>query len=145
MTYSDANAILQVASAYASQEGDHPDVAAALDRVVVCEGDLTQALADLAGTPEQFGPVTDFLERLVDQTFAALLGKEELVEQLETHRKSVVGKAVTGIGVGAGIISGVTGLQVVFATIVFLYLVPIGVRAAYDTWLARKEAGADGV
>ena len=130
---------LELAAAYRGDATSDPAVAEAMMQVVSSGGDLSTALNALAGENTQFGRMDGLLDKLVDQTFQALLGKNELVEQLETQRRSVVGKVVAGIGVGAGLISAASGLQIAFAAIVFLYLVPIGVRTAYDQWVEQRQ------
>lgn len=132
--------IRRVARAQAPVEVD-PEVSRALAQVLEHGGDLGLALIGLVPErAEYFGPGKRFLQALVDQTFDALLGEEELIERLEAQRRSVLGQVVAGgVTVAATLISTVSGLQVAAAAVVFLYLVPIGVRAAYDTWKARQE------
>ena len=138
MTHSTPTA-LELAGAYWSDDAADPAVGEAMAQVVRNDGDLSRALNALAGEQAQFGKMDGFLDRLVEQTFEALLGKDELIEKLETQRRSVVGKVVAGIGVGATLISAASGLQITFAAIVFLYLVPIGVRAAFDQWTEKRS------
>ncbi|CAN5646840.1 hypothetical protein BH23GEM7_BH23GEM7_11290 [soil metagenome] len=133
--------ILKVARAQASAGGD-PEVSQAMARVLAHGGDLSQALADLA--PEQaqfFGPGKRFLESLVEETCHSLTGEGEIIAKLEEQRQSLLSNAAVGVGVGAGLISGATGLPVAIAAIVLLYLVPIGVRAGCRTWEQRERTG----
>jgi hypothetical protein len=119
-----------------------PEVARAVERVRIHGGDLSLALADLTGEQAQFGAMSRFLERLVDQTFEALVGKDEIIDRLEEQRRSLLGNVAVALSVGAGIVGTATGLQAAIATIVFLYLIPIGVRAAYEAWKGRQgESG----
>ena len=96
-------------------------------------GDLDKVVIDIAAPPDQFG-VGSFLKSLVDETFEALLGKDELIDRLEEARRSFSGAVATSVLAGAGVIAGATGLTISASTIVFLYLLPIGVRAAYREW-----------
>lgn len=139
--------ILEVARANAGKESD-PEVARVLDIVLAHGGDLSLTLSDLFAEPSQFGTGGRLLDNLVDQTFEALLGDEELVDRLEQVRRKLLGSAslviagTGGVGAAALWISSATGLQVVAAAVVFLYLLPIGVRAAFETWKTRGDSEA---
>jgi hypothetical protein len=131
--------ILSVARSQMPLEDDEA-VVTAMEALLAHNGDAEMALRDLGGAPEFFGRGR-FMEALVDQTFQALLGKEELIERLEAQRRSVAGNVVAGgITAAATLLSTASGIQVAIAAVVFLYLIPIGVRAAFDTWKERREA-----
>ena len=96
MQASHSQMILAVTQAQLEVE-ERSDVTLALQRIVARGGDLALVLNDLAASPpEFFGSGSRFLEALVDHTFEALPGNEELIEKMEAQRRSVIGSVVTG-------------------------------------------------
>ena len=127
MNGTDRELILRVAAQYAAT-GTDADVVRAAGRVAVRAGDLERALEDLMPMEAQFGPRA-LLERLKNEACTALLGEKDLVPRLEDLRKQVIGNAVGQVATATALLSGLTGWQTPVAVIVFLYMVPVGVRA----------------
>lgn len=127
MNGNDREVILRIAMHYAAT-GTDADAVRAAGLVAAHGGDLAHALADLVPTTARFGPGT-LLDRLKTEACAALLGEKDLIPRLEDLRNQVIGNAVGQVATAAALLSGLTGWQTPVAVIVFLYMVPIGVRA----------------
>lgn len=130
--------VLGLARAGLEAERD-PEVRRALERVLVHGGDVNAALGDLTpGQAEFYGPGARYLESLVSETCKALTGEGELVANLEDQRRNLLNNAAVGLGIGAGLISSTTGLPLAVGTLVFLYLLPIGIRSGCGAWENRS-------
>jgi hypothetical protein len=127
--------------ARAGMEADEdPEVRRALERVLAHGGDIRAALADLSPAQAQFyGPGARYLESLVTETCKALTGEGEIVAKLEEQRRTLLGNTAVGVGIGAGLVSSTTGLPLAIGTLVFLYLLPIGIRAGCGAWESRSS------
>lgn len=117
---------------------DDDELLAVTQSFVANKGDLEKVLNEIAKIEPQYG-TKKFLENIVDETFNALIGKDEIIDRLERARRTFAGNVATNLALGAGLICGATGLKLPIAAAVFLYLIPIGVRAAFKAWNERKR------